>query len=131
MNLRTLLRRYSPEQLLEAVRLSKTEGKRNKLEAERDALQAKLARVERKLAALGGNGAASTAKTGRRGRRVGFKVSASTRAKMKAAALRRYAKNKPEESKPARRKWRMSAQGRQRIADAARRRWAAVKAAKS
>ena len=129
MNLKSLLNRYTVDQLKEAIRLRSTYGRVEALQQKKDALLRQVAKIDRKLAKLnGGKGSAPAPK--RRGRRRGFTVSAKTRRLMSLAAKRRYAgKAKADEPKP-RRKWRMSAEGRQRIADAARRRWAAVKAAK-
>lgn len=134
MNLRTMLKRFSVEELQQAIRMSRTEGKRAKLEAEAASLRKQLAKVERRLAALdgaSGNGAATTPSRPRRkpGRRKGYKLSAATRAKMRAAALRRYGKGKKaEEPATGKRKRKpFSAETRAKMRASQQARWAKVK----
>jgi len=128
MNLRTILKSASLEDLQAALRYQRTHGKRDKLEAERTDLQRQLGRVEKKLAALDGNGAQAVSKPGRRGRRKGFKVSASTRRKMSEAAKRRYVK--ADAPTPERRVRKLSAAGRAAISAAAKKRWELARQAK-
>lgn len=129
MKLQSILKRFSVEQLREAIKLHKTEGKRTKLEAERADLQRQLAKVERQIAALNGNGAATTAsQPGRRGRRKGYKLSPATRNRMRIAALKRYGKLKGEAPAAGKRKRKpMSAEAKEKMRQAALRRWAKVK----
>lgn len=132
MNLRGILRQASFEQLQEALTYQRTDAKREKLEQEKAALLRALAKVERKLSRLdgaSGNGSAPAGgmPKGRR-RRKGYKVSAATRAKMRAAALRRYGKSKPEASAPGKRKRKpLGPEARAKMAAAARARSAKVK----
>jgi hypothetical protein len=125
-----VLRRIKPEVLKQALEQRERFAKLEKLSARRWTLLSEVRSIETEMEILNRQVMQKSSPTanGKRGRRKGYKLSAATRAKMRAAALRRYGK-KDEPAKPAR-KWKMSAEGRQRIADAARRRWAAVKAAK-
>ena len=101
MNLRAILKRFTPEQLRQAIRLRSTYSRVEALEEKRAALLKQAARIDRKLSKLnGGSGsatAATTAKPERKpGRRRGYKMSAATRDKMRVAALQRYGKAKAE-----------------------------------
>ena len=133
MNLKSLLKRYTVEQLKEAIRLRSTYGRAQALEEKKAALLKHLAKIDRQLSKLNGNGAATTAaKPGRKpGRRKGYKLSAATRARMRAAALRGYGKSKPEAPKPERKVRKLSAAGRAAISAAAKARWERVRQAKA
>ena len=130
MRLQNILKRFSVEELQQAIRYSRMQGKRDKLETEAESLRKQLAKVERKLAALGSNGAVPTGR--KTGRRKGFKVSAATRAKMRAAALRRYAGKGKANGSAAGKKGRkpFSAETRAKMAAAAKARWAKAKGSK-
>ena len=93
MNLRNILKRFSMEELRQAIRYARSDSKRTKLEAEAASLRKALAKVEAKLAKLGGsNGTPVTSTRGRKpGRRKGYKLSPATRNRMRIAALKRYA----------------------------------------
>lgn len=128
MNLKSLLSRYSVDQLKEAIRLRATLGRVEALTTKREALLKQVANIDRKLAKL--NGRESAAPAGKAPRRR-WKLSAETRRKMSEAAKRRYgSKDKAGESpasvSPKKRRS-LSPEARQRIAEAARRRWARVK----
>ncbi len=100
-------------------------------EAQKNRLDGQIAELRSFLTGNPTEIAAEPARTGKRG-----KFSEATKLKMKAAQLRRWAKIKgdsapstpaAEGSKPKRQ---LSEAGRQAIAEAARKRWAATKAAK-
>jgi len=131
MNLKSLLSRYTLDQLREAIRLRSTYGRTKALEEKRTALLKQVAKIDRKLAKLNGdNGAATTtSRPGKRGRKKGYKLSAATRRKMSEAAKRRYAgKEKAEVPSTGKRKRKsMSAETRTKMAAAAKARWAKVR----
>lgn len=127
---RRLLRRFSVADLREAIRQRSQLGKVEALEAKREALLKQVAKVDRKLAKLHGNGSVPISKPGRKpGRRKGWKLSKATREKMRQAALRRYAgKGKPESSAAERKKRKpLSPETKAKMAEAARKRWAKIK----
>jgi len=127
MNLKALLKRYTVNQLKEAIRLKAQAGRVEVLEAKKTTLLKQVQKIDRQLSKLNGNGA-TTAKPG--GKR-GYKLSASTRAKMRASALKRHAKNKPKAPKTARKTRKLSAAGRAAISTAAKARWAKVRGAQA
>lgn len=131
MNLRSLLNRYSVEQLKEAIRLRSTYVRAQALDKKKAALLKQVAKIDRELAKLnGGNGAATTARMpGKRGRKKGYKLSAATPRKMSEAAKRRYAGKGKAEAPSAGKRMRkpMSAETRAKMAAAAKARWAKVK----
>lgn len=130
MNLRSLLNRYSVDQLKEALRLRSAYRQTQALEEKRTALLKQVAKIDRKLAKLnGGNGAGTDSRPGKQGRKEGYKLSAATRRKMSEAAKRRYAgKGKTEATSPGKKKRKpMSAETRAKMAAAAKARWAKVK----
>ena len=130
MNLRSLLNRYSVDQLKEALRLRSAYGRTQALEEKKTALLKQVAKIDRKLAKLnGGNGADTDSRLGKQGRKKGYKLSAATRRKMSEAAKRRYASKGNTEAPSAGKKKRkpMSAETRAKMAAAAKARWAKVK----
>ena len=135
MNLRSLLERYSVDELKAAIKLRGQHGKVEALEAKRDALLKQVARIDRQLSKLdgaSGNGAATTASkpVRKQGRRKGYKLSPATRNRMRIAALKRYGNKAKavEAPKPDRKRRKLSAAGRAAISAAAKARWAKVKA---
>jgi hypothetical protein len=100
------------------------------VQAKRDALLKQVAKIDRQLSKLNGNGAATTvSKPGRRGRRKGWKLSNAIRAKMRAAALRRYGMAKAESPSIGKRKRKpFSAETRAKMVASAKARRAKVKA---
>jgi hypothetical protein len=124
MNLKALLKRYTVDQLKEAIRLRSQVGRVEALEEKKATLLKQVAKIDRKLSKLNGHGAVSTGR--KPGRRKGFKLSAETRRKMSEAAKRRYAgRAAPPASERKRRT--ISPEGRAKMAEAARRRRAKVK----
>ena len=123
---RKLLRSLTPAVIKEALALRAKTLRLEAMAERRRKLMATLAAVDRELAKLDGSPATSS-----RPRRRRWKLSAATREKMRAAALRRYAKAKPEEPMPQRKVRTLSAAGRAAISAAARARWERVRAAKS
>ncbi len=130
MNLKGLLKRYTVEQLQEAVRLRARLGRVEALEAKKSALMKQVAKIDRKLSKL--NGSTVTATTPGKPRRKRWKLSAATRRKMSEAAKRRYAgKSKPDAPKPKPKKRTLSAAGRAAISAAAKARWERIRSAKA
>ena len=129
MKLRELLKRYTVDQLKEAIRLSSSLGRVEALNAKRETLMKQVAKIDRKLASFEGTKPPSTGgKTGRRR----WKLSAETRRKMSEAAKKRYASSSTDESPAAgspKKRRALSPEARQKMAEAARRRWAKVKGA--
>ena len=128
MNLKSLLKRYTVDQLKEAIRLGGQHGRIEALEAKRESLLKQVAKIDRKLAKLDGRGSAVAPGKARRKR---WKLSAETRRKMSEAAKRRYASKHKAGETPAlgspKKRRSLSPEARQKMAEAARRRWAKVK----
>jgi len=128
VNLMSLLKRYSVDQIKEAIRIHSTNRRAQVLDEKRASLLKQVAQIDRELAKLnGGSVVATTASTlEKRGRKKGYKLSAATRRKMSQAAKRRYAgKAKGESPSTAKRKRKpMSAETRAKMAAAAKARWA-------
>jgi len=140
MNLRTILKSVSIEDLRRFLREQPKLEKLQRLEDERHKLKSALAKVEVKISKIDldhENGSAvkipKAKGPGKRGRRKGFKVSAATRRKMSEAARKRYAgksKTELEAKMPRKHKpHKMSAAGRASIAAAQRARWERIRAA--
>jgi len=87
---RRLLRRLSVEDLRAAIRLKSQLGRVEALEAKRAALLKQLAKIDRKLSKLTGNGSVSDPEPKRKRRRF----SKATRLKMAASQRARWAKAK-------------------------------------
>lgn len=131
MNLKSLLSRYTVDQLKEAIRLRRHHGKVEALQQRRDALLKQVAKIDRNLFRLNGNGSAPTAKSSMKSGRRRWKLSAETRRKMSEAAKRRYT-GKRKADAPSSGKWKrkpLSAETKAKMAAAARARWAKVKGA--
>jgi hypothetical protein len=133
MDLKALLKRYTVDQLKEAIRLRFTFGRFEALEAKRNALLMQVAKIDKKLAKLNGDnesaGSVAKAPVGPR-RRKRWKLSAETRAKMSLAAKRRYASKGPAEEDKApgkKKRRRMSAEARARMKAAAIARWKKIR----
>jgi len=131
MNLKSLLTRYTVEQLKEAIRLRSQHGRIEALQEKREALMKQVAKIDRKLSKLdGGNGTAvKVPKAKGPVKRRRWKLSAETRRKMSEAAKMRYAgKGDKSNAEPVKKKRKgMSAETRAKMAAAARKRWAKVK----
>ena len=90
MNLKALLKRYTVDQLREAIRLRGHLGRVDALEAKKAALLRQVAKIDRKLSKLTGNGSVSDPEPKRKRRRF----SKATRLKMAASQRARWAKAK-------------------------------------
>ena len=133
MDLKALLRRYTVDQLKEAIRLRSTLARVEALEAKREDLLRQVAKIDKKMARLTGvktsMGRGATAPDGPM-KRKRWKLSAETRAKMSVAAKRRYTSKSKEEGDQSPRKGKrrkMSAEARARMKAAAIARWKKIR----
>lgn len=126
-----LLSRLSIADLRAALKHKVQFGRVETLESEKETLLKQVAKLDKKLARLGSNGAAPA---GRKRRR--WKLSAATRRKMAEAARKRWAKaggkaKAAAKPAPAKRRRTLSAATRAKMAAAAKARWAKVRGAKT
>ena len=118
-----LLKRLSVADLKAAIKHKAQYGRVEALESEKETLLKQVAELDKKLAKLGSNGAASSTPRKRRS----WKLSAATRRKMAEAARKRWAKASGKAEAAPKKRWTMSAATRAKMAAAAKARWAKAK----
>ena len=118
-----LLRRLSLSDLKAAIKHKSQFGRVEALESKKETLLKQVAKLDKKLAKLGSNGAASPTPRKRRS----WKLSLATRRKMAEAARKRWAKAGGKTEAAPKKRRTLSAATRQKMAAAAKARWAKAK----